>query len=43
MSAGSIDEIIRFWFEELTPKDWYRKDEALDAEIAGASARSTRS
>ena len=34
MSAGAIDDIVRFWFEELTPKDWYRKDDALDAEIA---------
>jgi uncharacterized protein (DUF924 family) len=33
MNAGVIDEIVRFWFEELSPKDWYRKDQALDAEI----------
>jgi uncharacterized protein (DUF924 family) len=33
MNAGVIDEIVCFWFEELTPKDWYRKDKALDAEI----------
>jgi uncharacterized protein (DUF924 family) len=33
MNASVIDEIVRFWFEELTPKDWYRKDQALDAEI----------
>jgi uncharacterized protein (DUF924 family) len=33
MTADAIDDIVRFWFEELTPKDWYRKDKALDAEI----------
>ena len=33
MSEAAIDAVIRFWFEALTPKDWYRKDEALDAEI----------
>ncbi len=34
MTAGIIDEIIRFWFETLTPEDWYRKNPAIDAEIA---------
>lgn len=34
MSSASIDDIIRFWFEELSPKDWFRKDEAIDATIA---------
>jgi uncharacterized protein (DUF924 family) len=34
MSAAPIDDIVSFWFEELTPKDWYRKDKTLDAEIA---------
>ena len=34
MSSASIDEILSFWFEELSPKDWYRKDEALDGTIA---------
>jgi uncharacterized protein (DUF924 family) len=33
MTAAAIDDIVRFWFEQLTPKDWYRKDKALDAEI----------
>ena len=27
MSSASIDEILNFWFDELTPKDWFRKDE----------------
>ena len=34
MSSASIDEVLQFWFEELTPKDWFRKDEALDSTIA---------
>jgi uncharacterized protein (DUF924 family) len=34
MSSASIDEIVHFWFEELSRKDWFRKDEALDATIA---------
>ena len=34
MSSASIDEILHFWFEELSRKDWFRKDEALDSTIA---------
>ena len=34
MSSASIDEIVHFWFEELSRKDWFRKDEALDSTIA---------
>lgn len=34
MNAGIIDEILRFWFETLTPEDWYRKDPVVDSEIA---------
>ena len=34
MSSASIDEILHFWFEELSHKDWFRKDEALDSTIA---------
>lgn len=26
-------EILKFWFEELNPKQWWTVDEALDAEI----------
>lgn len=33
MNAGTIDDILRFWFETLKPEDWYRKDPAIDAEI----------
>jgi uncharacterized protein (DUF924 family) len=27
-------EVIDFWFKELEPKDWFRKDESVDARIA---------
>jgi uncharacterized protein (DUF924 family) len=33
MSADVIDEVVGFWFEELSPKDWYRPPEAVDAKI----------
>ncbi|SPJ32574.1 DUF924 family protein [Kushneria phyllosphaerae] len=28
------DEVLAFWFEELTPGQWFRRDEALDSTIA---------
>ncbi|MBE0594722.1 MAG: DUF924 domain-containing protein [Gemmatimonadales bacterium] len=28
------EDILKFWFEELTPKHWWGKDEGLDALIA---------
>ena len=31
--AAAIDDIIRFWFEELGPRDWYRSNEDVDAAI----------
>jgi uncharacterized protein (DUF924 family) len=34
MSSASNDEILNFWFGELSRKDWFRKDEALDSTIA---------
>jgi uncharacterized protein (DUF924 family) len=34
MSTDASDDVVRFWFEELTPKEWYRPPEAIDAEIA---------
>jgi uncharacterized protein (DUF924 family) len=34
MGTDVIEEILRFWFEELSPKDWYRGSEIVDAEIA---------
>jgi uncharacterized protein (DUF924 family) len=27
-------EVIDFWFNELDPKDWFRKDDSVDARIA---------
>ena len=27
------NDILAFWFETLSPKDWWRKNEALDAQI----------
>jgi uncharacterized protein (DUF924 family) len=33
MEPGVIDAVIRFWFGELDPMDWFRKDDALDAAI----------
>ncbi|PKQ14115.1 MAG: DUF924 domain-containing protein [Alphaproteobacteria bacterium HGW-Alphaproteobacteria-1] len=29
----SPDEVLRFWLDEVGPKGWYEKDDALDAEI----------
>jgi len=29
------DTVLQFWFDELTPADWWRKDPALDRRIAG--------
>ncbi len=31
---GVIADILHFWFEELDPKDWWRKDASLDATVA---------
>lgn len=30
---ADIDEIVGFWFEALKPKDWFRRDDRIDAEI----------
>ena len=29
----NFDNIIEFWFNELTPKQWYFKDSILDKKI----------
>jgi len=34
----AVDEVIGFWFGELEPAQWFRKDPALDAEIAARFA-----
>jgi uncharacterized protein (DUF924 family) len=31
---AAADAVLRFWFEELTPEDWFRKDPSLDRHIA---------
>lgn len=31
---ASSDDVLQFWFGELTPADWWRKDPALDRRIA---------
>ncbi len=28
------EKVLDFWFEELTPKQWFTKDLALDEQIA---------
>ena len=28
-----VGEVLRFWFETLTPAAWFKRDEAVDAEI----------
>jgi len=31
---STSETVLTFWFDELEPKRWWRKDEALDREIA---------
>ncbi|MBM3543596.1 MAG: DUF924 domain-containing protein [Alphaproteobacteria bacterium] len=33
MISETIDDVVRFWFEELTPKNWFRRDTIVDAAI----------
>lgn len=33
MSISTHDEVLKFWFDELTPKDWWKKDPELDERI----------
>lgn len=28
-----VDDVLGFWFKELGPEDWYKKDAAIDATI----------
>lgn len=30
MSISTQDEVLKFWFDELTPKDWWKKNPELD-------------
>jgi len=34
VAPTSTDDVLQFWFGELTPEDWWRKDPALDRRIA---------
>ncbi|WP_232301230.1 DUF924 family protein [Gilvimarinus agarilyticus] len=34
MAARELDAVLSYWFDELTPSDWFRKSDALDADIA---------
>jgi hypothetical protein len=38
MTDIAHEDILRFWFEELEPKQWWGKDPALDALIAERGA-----
>jgi uncharacterized protein (DUF924 family) len=31
---AAADAVLHFWFEELTPEDWFRKDPSVDRRIA---------
>lgn len=31
MAETWVREVLRFWFEEATPEQWFRKDDAFDA------------
>src|SRR5699024_11508984 len=33
MTSTTPDEVLAFWFDTLTPKDWFRKSAKLDARI----------
>ncbi len=33
IAENQTDEIIRFWFEELSPQHWFKRDDAVDAQI----------
>jgi uncharacterized protein (DUF924 family) len=34
MTLASADSVLDFWFREITPKAWFQKSEAFDAEVA---------
>lgn len=33
-ALGFVDDVLRFWFRELTPRDWWEKHPAVDFAIA---------
>ena len=32
-AAGQAEAVLRFWFEESTPEDWFKKSDEFDAKI----------
>ncbi len=34
-SQPSAQDVLRFWFDESTPAQWFQKDDAFDADIRG--------
>lgn len=33
MAAKTAQEVLHYWFETLTPRQWFAKDDALDAQV----------
>ena len=33
MPANWAEDVLHFWFQELTPRDWFAKSDELDAQI----------
>jgi uncharacterized protein (DUF924 family) len=33
-AVPAADDVLRFWFDELTPKQWFMRDDAVDQTIA---------
>jgi uncharacterized protein (DUF924 family) len=33
MQANWAEDVLHFWFQELTPRDWFAKSDELDAQI----------
>ena len=34
MTLATVDSVLDFWFREITPKAWFQKSEAFDAEVS---------
>jgi uncharacterized protein (DUF924 family) len=34
IAEGWVDEVLRFWFEETKPEQWFEKEKAFDAEVS---------
>lgn len=32
-TSEQIEEVLNFWFEELSPQDWYKKNDSLDQKL----------